>query len=414
MAEIDGTTRYEEKMGRIMAAVELRKPDRVPIAFQPTFWLARYGDISYRELMYNYDKACEIMRRALHEFDPDMYYPPHVTTLGPVLESIGFKQLEWPGHGVDDYHPFQYIDREYMTADEYDDFIFDPTGYYLSTYLPRIATAYEGIQELAPFSGLYYLSLANSVRRFASPGAVKSLEALHEAGLAAQALANHKVNFDKEMTGLGYPQTYGVVSIAPFDFFGDYFRGAKGVLTDMRRRPDKLLAAMDKALVLILRNTIAAAKASNNKIVFIPVHWAADSFMSPDQFKTFWWPQFRALMMGLIDNGLIPMPLWEANCTKRLEIISDIPAGKAIYWFELTDLARAKEVLGDRVCLRGNIPASLMATGTPQEVDACCRNLIETVGAGGGFILDCGFGIPDETPLENVRAMYRSVRQYSA
>ena len=71
--------------------------------------------------------------------------------------------------------------------------------------------------------------------------------------------------------------------------------------------------------------------------------------MSPKQFKTFWWPSFRKLMIGLIDAGLIPMPLWEADCTKRLETIRDIPPGKCIYWFERTDMVRANEVLGDVV-----------------------------------------------------------------
>jgi uroporphyrinogen-III decarboxylase len=136
--------------------------------------------------------------------------------------------------------------------------------------------------------------------------------------------------------------------------------------------------------------------------------------MSPDQFKTFWWPTFRAMLLEMIDNGLIPVCLWESDCTSRMEIIADIPRGKAVYWFERANLVRAKEVLGDVVCLRGNVSPSLMATGTPEQVDAACRHLIETVGKGGGFILDCAFGIPDESPLENVRALYRSVHKYSA
>lgn len=166
----DGAALYAEKMQRVMDAVALRQPDRVPIAFQATFWLARYGGISYRQLMYDYDKACEITRRALLEFDPDLFYPVHATTLGPLSEAIGFKQIQWPGHGVGDNQPFQYIDREYMTADEYDDFIFDPTGFYLDKYLPRIATAFEGIEELPKFAGLYYHRLVASMRSFANPG----------------------------------------------------------------------------------------------------------------------------------------------------------------------------------------------------------------------------------------------------
>jgi uroporphyrinogen-III decarboxylase len=95
-------------------------------------------------------------------------------------------------------------------------------------------------------------------------------------------------------------------------------------------------------------------------------------------------------------------------------VIGDMPCGKAVYWFERTDIYRAKEVLGDTVCIRGNVSPSLMTTGSPEEVDASCRQLIEKVGRDGGFILDTAFGIPDEAPVENVRAMYHSVRKYSA
>ncbi len=74
---------------------------------------------------------------------------------------------------------------------------------------------------------------------------------------------------------------------------------------------------------------------------------------------------------------------------------------------------RAKEVLGDVVCLRGNVPASMMTTGTPGEVDAYCRHLIENVGRDGGFILDGAIGIHDEARNENVKAMFQAVRKYA-
>jgi uroporphyrinogen-III decarboxylase len=73
---------------------------------------------------------------------------------------------------------------------------------------------------------------------------------------------------------------------------------------------------------------------------------------------------------------------------------------------------RAKQVLGDVVCLRGNVPVSLLNVGTPDEVTAYCRRLIEGVGKSGGFILDAAIGIPDEAKPANVKAMYRSVQEY--
>ena len=403
-----------ERTRRVMDAVALRQPDRVPVGFHTMLWLARYGGITIRELMYNYERCTELGRRVLEEFQPDLFAPPHqFAALGPVMEAAGFKQLQWPGHGVGDNQPYQYIDREYMKAEEYDDYLFDPTGFYLSKYMPRVLGAAEGLEELPVMPGFFYMRLVVGTRSFSNPRVAAAFAALKTAGDEAQRLVKHQTAFVEEMQAKGFVLGHGAVSIAPFDLLGDYMRGARGIMTDMYRRKDKLLAAMEKAVVFILRQTIATCKASGSRIVFIPTHWAADGFMSLQQFQTFWWPTFRKLLMGLIEAGLIPMPMWEADCTSRLETIADIPRGKAIYWFERTDLVRAKQVLGDIVCLRGNVPASMMTTGTPGEVDAYCRHLIETVGKGGGFILDGSFGIPDESPVENVRAMFAAPRKYA-
>jgi uroporphyrinogen-III decarboxylase len=104
--------------------------------------------------------------------------------------------------------------------------------------------------------------------------------------------------------------------------------------------------------------------------------------------------------------------LWEGDCTSRLEHIADVPRGKCIYFFERTDIFKAKEVLGDVVCIRGNVPASMLTTGTPDAVRAYCRKLIEVVGRGGGFIMDGGTGIPDESRAENVQAMFAATREF--
>jgi len=55
----------------------------------------------------------------------------------------------------------------------------------------------------------------------------------------------------------------------------------------------------------------------------------------------------------------------------------DLPRGSAVWWFDQTDMANAKKVLGDTICIAGNIPASILRTGTPQDVKEACRQLIE-------------------------------------
>jgi len=409
----DGKALFDERMKRIMDAVELRQPDRVPVAFFNMFWLARYGRISYREAMYDYGRLSEIARRALLELQPDMYAHPHLlTAVGPVMEKMGYRQLDWPGHGTAENVSYQYVDREYMKPEEYDDYLLDPTGFYLSKYLPRVGEAFQGFEHLPLFPGLYYMRLVVASRSFAHPALQRAFSALKETGDEAMRLVEHANRFTADMAELGFPLSNGATAPAPFDFFADYFRGSRGIMLDMYRRKDKLLAAIERASVFITRQTIATCKASPSRIVFIPLHWAFDGFMSLEQFKLFFWPSLRKLMLDLIDAGLIPMPLWEGDCTSRLETIADIPRGKAIYWIERADLIRAKEILGDVVCLRGNVPASMLTTGTPGEVDAFCRRLIEKVGKGGGLILDCAIGTPDEAKPENVRAMFASARKY--
>jgi len=218
--------------------------------------------------------------------------------------------------------------------------------------------------------------------------------------------------FAAEMKSLGFPMQFGGIAYAPFDYIGDLLRGTRGIFLDMFRCPDKLQEALQKALKIMVKGAEAACRATGNPYVFIPLHKGNDRQMSQDQFNKFYWPTLKQLILDLIDLNLVPSPFWESECTSRLETIADVPPGKVIYMFEGTDIFRAKEVLGDVVCLRGNVPASLLCVGTPDEVRDYCRTLIRKAGKNGGFILDGGVGIPDEAKLENARAMAEAVREF--
>jgi uroporphyrinogen-III decarboxylase len=102
----------------------------------------------------------------------------------------------------------------------------------------------------------------------------------------------------------------------------------------------------------------------------------------------------------------------EGGYTSRLEIIKDVPKGKIIYWFEDVDMKKAKEVLAGRVCIMGNVPMSLLAMGTPEEVKTCCKNLIDTAGKDGGYIMCPASGGLDDVKPDNLRAMFEFTREY--
>jgi uroporphyrinogen-III decarboxylase len=143
----------------------------------------------------------------------------------------------------------------------------------------------------------------------------------------------------------------------------------------------------------------------------MPLHKGDESFMSPKQFETFYWPSFKKVLVGMINEGLVPMPFAEGRYGARLEVIKELPRGSTIWSFEDIDMARAKKILGDSACIAGNVPASLMHAGTPQEVKEYCRKLIETCGPGGGYILTGAAGMNEGNP-DILRAYMEAAKEY--
>ena len=209
----------------------------------------------------------------------------------------------------------------------------------------------------------------------------------------------------------GFPTQGGGMAQAPYDLLGDFLRGTKGLMIDMYRRPEMVLRAVEMLLPLEIERGIATARMSGSRLVFIALHKGLDGFMSLEQFKKFYWPTLRALVLALIEADLVPYLFWEGVCTSRLDTINDIPPGKAMYRFEATDIFKAKDALRDRVCIRGNVPVSILATGAPDDVKAYCKRLIDYVGKGGGFLMDSSAGVTDAQP-ENLRAMFEFSREY--
>ena len=74
-------------------------------------------------------------------------------------------------------------------------------------------------------------------------------------------------------------------------------------------------------------------------------------------------------------------------------------------------MAKAKEVLGDVCCITGNMPIDLLTVGTVQQVEDRAKELIDTCGKGGGYIMMNGAVIEDVNP-NNVQAMIDTTKSY--
>ncbi|MFC2021268.1 uroporphyrinogen decarboxylase family protein [Chloroflexota bacterium] len=403
---------YHDRVVKIKDAIQLKLTDRIPVYANSGFFPAYYAGISLEEAMYDYDKLTAAWEKHALDFGADMYGSSSIAGPGKAFEILGYKLYKWPGHGTPPDTPYQCIEAEYMKADEYDKLIQDPSDFWLRTYLPRIFEMLEPLKNLSPVTGVVELPFTGSyLLPFGTPGVQASLEALLAAGQEATRWRLAAAACDRAVMESGFPIFRGGATKAPFDTLGDTLRGTRGIIVDIYRRPEKLIEAMDRLTPLMLEMGVSGPRSSGNPIVFIPLHKGADGFMSDEQYKTFYWPTLKKVILGLIEEGLVPLIFAEGAYDTRLEIIKDIPKGKTIWQFDNTDMARAKEVLGGTACIAGNVPLALLNTGTTDEVKAYCKKLIDVAGKDGGFILTSGASI-DKASLENVRAMIEFTKEY--
>jgi hypothetical protein len=414
VAPDDAAETFERRLRRLHDAEALRVPDRVPLRLMFGFWGARQAGMTCQQAMYDARALSAATKAAILKYRPDEAMGSHaLTAIGEALDILEFGGLVWPGGGLPPDVPYQYLDKEYLRPEEYDEYLEDPSGFILHKYIPRLCGAAAAFAQLPDLTNVIHFQFLSLPMLLARPDVLASLERLIAAGRKLRETMDESAAFHEEMQRLGFPSSRGCFTTAPYDRVSDFLRGSKGAMLDMFRRRDKLLAMLDKLTTSIARCAIRDARAVGARYAMMPMHWGLDGFMSPQQFATYYWPQLRRLLLALIEADIIPLLLWEGNCNSRLETIADVPAGKVIYWFEGTDMFRAKQVLGGITCLQGNVPMSLLCTGTPQETDAYCRRLIEEVGRDGGFILSPATGVPESARAENVAAMAAAVRKYN-
>jgi uroporphyrinogen-III decarboxylase len=88
-----------------------------------------------------------------------------------------------------------------------------------------------------------------------------------------------------------------------------------------------------------------------------------------------------------------------------------MPRGSIVWYFEYMDMAQAKRTVGKKNCIMGNLPVSVMVTGTAKEVKEGCRKLIEDCAPGGGYILNASASV-DKGKVENLHAMMDAAVEY--
>lgn len=399
---------YKKRAALFRDAVQLEEPpERVPVAGLGGGYALERAGVPQKATFYDdWERASEAVIQFHEDFDPDSAMFLFLMS-GPAFDCLGHTLMRWPGGGLPDDVQYQFLEQEYMKADEYDHFLEDPSDYVLRKYLPRVNTELEGLEKLPQFAvdgmgfGPYYMA-------FLDPEVQKALDALRKAAELSIPPAQVTQKTMTRLSAMGYPSLATGFGAAPFDTLGDNLRGTRGIMTDLLRRPEKVIAACEKIADMA---RVPDVPLGASPMVMMPLHKGSDYFMSQEQYETFYWPTFKQVMLKMIEEGLIPAPFAEGKFNERLATITELPRASTLWFFDQTDMHRAKEMLGDTCCIMGNVPITLISTGTAEQVKAYCKDLIETCAEGGGFILCPGTQI-DDGQEETIQALVDSAKEY--
>ncbi len=404
---------YQERAGLVAAAVRIDPAiKRVPIMPLGVFAPTMLGGLSGRQAMYDPEAAGKANLDYCNTFQPDVAASAPLLMYGPALETLDYQLYKWPGHGVAEHLSYQFNEKEYMQPDEYDHLISDPTDFWLRSWMPKTIGALAPLASIPPVYGSMEMPMMGSwLIALGSPPVQSALKALMQAGKQCFDWINTLGPFLVRIQAAGFPFGAGGATKAPFDVIGDSFRGTTALMMDLFRRPEKVLEAMQRLIRPMVECGVRSARVNNNPIVFIPLHKGADGFMSDDQFRKFYWPTLKAVMYGLAEAGCVPFCFVEGGYNQRLEYLTETSDIRCLYLFDRTDMTKAREILGGKVCIAGGFPVSQILTGTPDQVREETKKLIDSAAGDKGYILSIGCAM-DEARAETLKAFIETGKQY--
>jgi hypothetical protein len=402
---------YAERSQRVKDVIELREPDRVPFFFFVESHA--YCGIPNSAAYYDPITFKRAIRQITVDLEPDMC-ECGMPSSGDAMTELGIKNIVWPGGPKPPDFEYQFIEGEYMKADEYDMFLNDPTDFMIRRYLPRIYEALEPLSKLPPLDNMF-LGFQYLTPLFNNPEFRKMARQLAKAGKHVEEFGKTLGDTYEEMARLGFPPFArflpGGVFGAPFDIVSSFLRGMKGSMLDMYRQPDKLLKACDAILERRIAQAIPADPTDRDypQRVGMPL-WRGDPvFMSDSQFKKFYWPGLKKSLQANVDLGYVPAPVFEAPFGDRLECLLELPKGKILPAIDSADAVRAKEILGGHAGLLVLCP-NTSKLWSLNQLESFVKDLIDKCGKKGGLII--AMRMPDKAKTKEIQTMIKSLRDY--
>lgn len=356
-----------------------KRPKRVPVSNPATLEYAvqLYGE-DLAEAMWDIPRLEPILDRFCQDFPTDTT-PIGSLRLPAYYQVLGSKAIVMGSGGF-----MQHPEVEGMLADEYDELIAAPFDFIVDKVLPRLYT------ELDAEPSKRAMVLA------------KAFKVYHDDyGMLAQ--IRERVNAKH---GLVSPMV--ALTEAPFDFLADFLRGFKGISGDVRRCPEKVEAACEAVLPLMIRKGKLPVKGALG-YTFIPLHMAP--YMRTKDFERLYWPTFKKLVEACAEMGQAVQLFVEHDWMRYLDYLYELPEN-TIMRFEYGDPKLVAEKLGGKHILSGFYPITLLQTGTKQQCIDKAKELLDILAPTGKFWFQADKSIISADKEGKIAENLRAVLEY--
>ncbi|MCL4489123.1 MAG: hypothetical protein M1570_13485 [Chloroflexi bacterium] len=370
-------TRYQENFARIKKVINLEPVNRIPIIYMGAAFAPRYMGLSMADNCSDADANLEAglatMDR-LGELDGCNLSAGRLP--GPTLTGLWLSHVALPGRELPPDSLWQVQEAEVMTHADYDTILKKGWKSFLSSYWPRVIDPAD--QEKA--AAYAAANGARNTQRYVDKGYVIVCDV-------------------PPANGIPFEYLCGARSMTQFFF-------------DLYRMPDKVQAVLD----VILEEELEDIRTRNYRFgiggTWVGGWRAASALLAPKLWNRFVWPYYLKIVDALIARGVTPVLHWDQDWTRDLERLKELPSKKCLMNPDgMTDMTKFKEVAGDRMAMMGDVPASLLVTGTPEDVFKYVRDLVDLF-EGKGLILCPGCDAPINAKPENMQAFVAAGREY--
>ena len=142
------------------------------------------------------------------------------------------------------------------------------------------------------------------------------------------------------------------------------------------------------------------------------MHRGCVPFINPKQFDSHYWPTLKPIIEEFWKNGHQTLFYAEGKWKHHFDAFRELPDRSIVFHCDQDDIFEVHRKLHDKFAISGGIPNMLLSFGKPDEVREFCLRVIKEVARDGGYIMDAGAIMQDDTSIENMRVMTQVCREH--